>query len=125
MLRTSAALSSIDAFAQKAKTTGFASGALISSVTKKMSKINFSPKEYCSRDAIIMSPYQLSTDDLPLTTLLINSYIDEGHNYYRLNNFDNPTLMNSVSITLFNQTVRLNSSIRSILITCTLLNIAE
>jgi len=125
VLRIAKSLSSVDALIQKGKVLGFASGAMATTLPKKMSRMNLTPKDYSSRSAVMYSPYEFDKQDLPLSDLLLNSYLCDTHYFYELKDFDSSSILDSIAISAHGHSLNVTSSIRSIIVLCTLLNISK
>lgn len=123
--RIANSLSSIEAFRSKANSHGFASGAFITSLPKKMNKMNLTPKDSNARNTIVYSPYGLDDQDLPVSGLLLNSYLCDTQYFYELSTFNSPSIINSMALVSHKQCTNISSSIRSTLVLCTLLNISK
>ena len=118
-------LSSIEAFRSKAKVFGFASGAFMTSLPKKMNKMNLTPKDSNARNTVIYSPYELDSQDLPISGLLLNSYLCDTQYFYSLKKFNSSDVINNMALVSYKQNVNIISSVRSITVLCTLLNISK
>lgn len=125
VLRIAKSLSSVDALIQRGKITGFASGALATTLPKSMNRMNLTPKDYSSRSALMYSPYKFDNEDLPLSELLLNSYLCDTHYFYELKDFNSSAILDSMAVTTHRYSLNVTGSMRSIIILCTLLNISK
>jgi hypothetical protein len=98
---------------------------MATTLPKKMSRMNLTPKDYSSRSAVMYSPYEFDKQDLPLSDLLLNSYLCDTHYFYELKDFDSSSILDSIAISAHGHSLNVTSSIRSIIVLCTLLNISK
>jgi hypothetical protein len=118
-------LSSVEAFVQKSRITGYSSGVLMTTVPKKMCAANLTPKFKNTRNALIYAPYRLSSEDQQVTGLLFNAYQCDKHNFYRLSEFNPLQVMNDTSTVLSKHALNISVSVRRLITLCTLLNILK
>lgn len=97
----------------------------MTSLPKKMNKMNLTPKDSNARNTVIYSPYELDSQDLPISGLLLNSYLCDTQYFYSLKKFNSSDVINNMALVSYKQNVNIISSVRSITVLCTLLNISK
>lgn len=117
------AIASVDSFNSKSKIFGFITGATITSISKRSSKVLIANAFYNSRNATVYLPNTIDKQDTLLSNVLFSSYISSKHNFYNLTNFNSVDFINSMSLLLYKQVMKSIILLRSIIITCSLLNI--